>query len=121
MASVVIPIGVTCLGIVVGWMVRYFIRRFTKFGPGVLSSLLSIILGGAVLKFLSVDNVTIWFYPIGLFVGFVAYQVIVMTLIKGDVAVVDAAPKDHAPKNHGKDVFKHFPADEPRFLIKPPK
>ena len=115
MASVVIPIGVTCLGIVVGWMVRYFIRRFTKFGPGALSSVLSIILGGAVLKFLSVDNVTIWFYPIGLLVGFVAYQVIVMMLIKGD----GAASVDVAPKKGVKDALKHFPADEPRFLIKP--
>jgi hypothetical protein len=36
-------------------------------------------------------------------------------LIKGD----GAASVDAAPKKGVKDALKHFPADEPRFLIKP--
>ncbi len=71
-------IGATCLGAVVGWLVRYFIRRFSTFGPMVLGSVLSIILGGAVIRFLEADRTVWWFYPIGLFVGFAIYQIIVM-------------------------------------------
>lgn len=109
MPHIVVPIGVTCLGVVVGWLVRYFIRRFKKFAPGVLSSLLSIILGGAVLKFLAVDNVTIWYYPIGLLAGFVAYQVIVMYLLR-DTGSSGGAKGSLADR---------FRPDEPRYIIKP--
>jgi glycopeptide antibiotics resistance protein len=80
MTTIVPAIGTTCLGIVIGWLVRYFIRRFKKFSPSILSSVITIILGGAALKFLSVDKSTLWFYPIGLLIGFVVYQVIVMFL-----------------------------------------
>jgi hypothetical protein len=79
----IVSIGVTCLGVVIGWLVRYFIRRFKTFGPGALSSVVSILLGGTVAKFLTVDKTTIWFYPVGLLVGFVAYQVIGMILLRG--------------------------------------
>jgi hypothetical protein len=69
--------GATCLGAVIGWLVRYFIRRFDRFGPAALGSVISIILGGAAVKFLEADRSVWWFYPIGLFVGFVIYQLIV--------------------------------------------
>jgi hypothetical protein len=78
MTNLVPAIGASCLGAVVGWLVRYFIRRFEKFGPGVLSSVITIMLGGAAVKFLAADPTVLWFYPIGLFVGFVIYQIIVM-------------------------------------------
>ena len=115
MAHIVVPVGVTCLGIVVGWLVRYFIRRFKSFGVGGLGSLLSIVVGGAVLKFLSVDNVTIWYYPIGLFVGFVIYQVIVMFLIHGDGTHSGGGNSSSEPRFMISDIA------EPRYLVKPPK
>ena len=70
-------IGATSLGVVIGWLVRYFIRRFDTFGPTILGSVISIALGGAVLKFLEADKSVWWFYPIGLLVGFIIYQIIV--------------------------------------------
>src|SRR4051812_13252283 len=78
MPNVIPAIGATCLGIVVGWLVRYFIRRFDKFTPSVFGSLISILLGSAVMKVLTADKMTWWFYPIGLLLGFIAYQVIAM-------------------------------------------
>ena len=72
--TIIGSIGATCLGIVIGWLVRYFIRRFTRFTPMVLGSVLSIVLGGAVLKFLAADK-SLWaFYPTGLLLGFVLYH-----------------------------------------------
>jgi uncharacterized membrane protein YfcA len=68
--------GATSLGIVIGWLVRYFIRRFDKFGPMVLGSLVSIIFGGAAIKFLEADTSVWWFYPIGLLLGFVIYHIV---------------------------------------------
>jgi hypothetical protein len=75
-------IGGTSLGIVVGWLVRYFIRRFSTFGPAVLSSVLMMVFGGAVIKFLGEDKNAWWFYPIGLLIGFTIYQIIVMVLLR---------------------------------------
>ena len=75
--SYIPAIGATCLGAVVGWLVRYFIRRFDKFGPAALGSVISIVLGGAVIKFLEADRSVWWFYPIGLVVGMGIYQLIV--------------------------------------------
>jgi predicted membrane channel-forming protein YqfA (hemolysin III family) len=73
--SIIPAIGSTSLGIVIGWLVRYFIRRFTTFTPMVFGSLVSIILGGAALKFLDADKTVWWFYPIGLLLGFIIYHV----------------------------------------------
>jgi hypothetical protein len=56
-------IGAICLGIVIGWLVRYFIRRFDKFNPQVLGSVISIVAGGAVVRFLEADPKVWWFYP----------------------------------------------------------
>lgn len=69
-------VGATSLGIVIGWLVRYFIRRFDKFGPMVLGSLLSIVLGGTAITFLETDKTVWWFYPIGLLLGFVIYHIV---------------------------------------------
>ena len=76
--KIIAAIGATCLGIVIGWLVRYFIRRLNKFSPMVLGSLVSIVLGGAVIKFLEADKTVWWFYPIGLFLGFVIYHLVVV-------------------------------------------
>jgi uncharacterized membrane protein len=72
--SIVAAAGATSLGAVIGWLVRYFIRRLNRFGPVVLGSVVSVILGGAVIKFLEADRSVWWFYPIGLAVGLVVYH-----------------------------------------------
>jgi hypothetical protein len=71
-------IGSTCLGVVVGWLVRYFLFRFEKFNVQILGSTISILTGGVIIVFFnSVDpnKEVIWFYPIGLLIGFVIYSV----------------------------------------------
>ena|ERR1035437_1004493 len=73
--SLVSALGATSLGIVVGWLVRYFIRRFEKFTPAALTTVIGVVAGGAAVKFLSVDLTVCWFYPIGLLVGFVVYHI----------------------------------------------
>ena len=67
-------LGTTCTGIVVGWLIRYFIRRFDNYSPKVITSVISVIFGGVIIKFVETDNSTFWFYPIGLFVGFIFYS-----------------------------------------------
>ena len=70
-------IGIFCLGTVIGWLVRYFIRRFHSFGPQALGTTISIFSGGGVVKLLKSSEVhqsLVWLYPIGLFVGFVLYS-----------------------------------------------
>jgi NhaP-type Na+/H+ or K+/H+ antiporter len=69
-------IGSLCLGIVVGWLVRYFIRRFKTYSPSILGSLLTVFLGGSILKLVSTGQDTFWFYSIGIFCGFVIYSLI---------------------------------------------
>src|ERR1051325_549006 len=75
-------IGAACLGIVIGWLVRFFIRRFDKFNPQVLGSVISIVAGGAVVRFLETDSTVWWFYPIGLFLGFVLYTAVAVVVSK---------------------------------------
>ena len=72
--SVVAVIGALCLGIIIGWLVRELVPRFKNVSVKVLSAVVSVVIGGVVLAFLSraSDDTTIWFYPIGLIVGFAA-------------------------------------------------
>jgi len=97
MTNIVPAIGSTSLGIVIGWLVRYFIRRFDKFGPAVLGSVISILLGGAVIKFLEVDKSVWWFYPIGLLAGFIIYQIIVMVTVFGGGSKPASPPRFDDP------------------------
>ncbi len=69
-------VGSLSVGIVVGWLVRFFIRRFKKFGPAALSAVVSVLLGGTVVKFLEADRSVIWYYPIGLLAGFIIYTIV---------------------------------------------
>lgn len=70
-------LGSLSLGIIIGWLIRYFIRRFKKFTPKILGALISVIFGGAIIKFLSFDKSVWWFYPIGLLIGFIIYTITV--------------------------------------------
>jgi hypothetical protein len=80
--NIIPAFGATCLGIVIGWLVRYFIRRFDKFNPQVLGSVISIVAGGAVVRFIGADPNVWWFYPIGLFAGFVLYTLVAILVAK---------------------------------------
>jgi hypothetical protein len=92
----IVPIvGALSLGIVVGWLVRYFLRRFEKFTPQALGSVITIIVGGAVVKFLEVEKTVWWFYPIGLLVGFILYSIIALWAI-GDSKVYIRPNSDEA-------------------------
>src|SRR5437764_834795 len=82
MSHTVAVIGATCLGMVIGWLVRYFIRRFDNWAASSLSSVVSIIAGGAVIEFMAADKAVWWFYPKGLFLGFAIYQIIVMWIMR---------------------------------------
>ncbi|MBI4521938.1 MAG: hypothetical protein HY701_13960 [Gemmatimonadetes bacterium] len=77
-------VGAFALGIVIGWLVRYFVRRFSTFTPQVLGTVVSIMLGGAVVKFLEADKVVWWFYPIGLLAGFIIYTALAIWLLTRD-------------------------------------
>lgn len=104
MANIVPAVGSTSLGVVMGFLVRYFIRRFDTFAPGVLSSVISIVLGGAVIKFLGADKNVWWFYPIGLLLGFVAYQIIATVHTSG------------GSRGGAIDVSKIFNKNDPRYM-----
>jgi hypothetical protein len=72
-------IGSTCLGIVVGWLVRYFLFRFKEFNVQVLGSTLSLIAGGVVIGLFNMidpSKTVIWFYPIGVLIGITVYSII---------------------------------------------
>jgi hypothetical protein len=69
-------LGSTCMGLVIGWLIRYFIRRFKSFNTKALGSVVSIIAGGAIVHFLQADSTARWFYPIGLALGFIVYSLI---------------------------------------------
>jgi len=73
MQSIIPAIGSTSLGIVVGFLVRYFIRRFSKCTPAALGSIISIAVGVTAVKFLAETPTVWWFYPIGLLIGFALY------------------------------------------------
>ena len=76
--NVVPALGSLSLGIVIGWLVRYFIRRFKRFTPATLTTVISIMAGGAAVKFLQADKTVLWFYPVGLLLGFCIYTVLAL-------------------------------------------
>lgn len=74
-------LGSFCFGVVLGWLVRYFIKRFKSFTPKTLSSIVSVMSGGVVIRFLGAGEFAWWFYPIGLLAGFVLYSVLALWAI----------------------------------------
>ncbi len=68
--------GSFCLGAVVGWLIRYFLRRLRSFSSKALGTVVSLIVGLApgIVFIGSTDYV--WTYFIGVALGFVVYHVI---------------------------------------------
>lgn len=54
---------------------RYFLFRFQSFTPQILGSCISLLVGGAAIKFLEADKTVWWFYPTGVLIGFIVYSV----------------------------------------------
>ena len=71
--NIVEATGSLCLGIVVGWLVRFFIRRFKS--PLLLPSII-IFLGGNVVTIVGNELNLLWFYSIGIFLGLVIYTLL---------------------------------------------
>ena len=90
-------LGAACLGIVIGWLARYFLTRFRSFTPKIMASVVSILVGGAAVEFLSMGTGggpnTVWFYPIGLLVGFVVYTIVAVIAIRHEEAVAKPSGK----------------------------
>lgn len=59
-------------------MTRFVVRRFKTFGPKTLTSVIGVLTGGAAIKFIDAgkDKDVWWFYPIGLFLGFLVYTLV---------------------------------------------
>jgi|ERR1700739_226267 len=74
--STVSVVGSTSFGLVIGWLVRFFLYRMKSFNPKVLSSIVSVIAGGAAIKLFAHNSDLVWWYTIGLFLGFVVYSVV---------------------------------------------
>lgn len=74
--GIIEPIGVTCLGVVVGFLVRYFVYRYERFAPKALGTTVSVLAGGSVAKFLTSSDTGFWFYPIGVLVGIIVWTVL---------------------------------------------
>lgn len=74
--------GALSIGAVVGYVLRYFMRRFKTFTPKGLVTVLGALGGGALFKFLAKSPGAPWWYFIGILAGFVAYTLI--ALARGD-------------------------------------
>src|ERR1017187_10719156 len=70
--------GSFCLGTVMGWLVRFFLHRFSAFNVKVFGSVVSVLAGGVVIRAMGVIDpfYGITGYPVGLLVGVLAYPLI---------------------------------------------
>lgn len=77
MNTYVPAIGMTCLGFFMAYISMYFVVRLKQHTVVGLSGVVGVLLGGVVGKLFlansSVAPAVIWWYPIGLFVGLVAW------------------------------------------------
>ncbi len=115
--ALVPALGSLSLGIVVGWLVRFFLRRFRTFTPKTLGTVVTILVGGAVVRFLSADTLVWWWYPIGLLVGFVAYTLLALWALglprsPGDSDELPSprpGPRPHNGGTYNGVLFDHQP------------
>ena len=70
------------------WLVFYFIVRFQQFTIEILGGIMAVIFGGLILYFIQLSNKkNVWNYPIGLFIGFIAFQFVVASGMFGPLLV----------------------------------
>ena len=68
-------LGSLVTGVLVIWIVLIFMRRFKTYDAKGLATVIGAIFGGAVFTYLMAnDRTALWIYPVGLFLGFVAFQ-----------------------------------------------
>jgi len=68
-------LGSLVTGVLVIWIVLIFMRRFRTYDAKGLATVIAAIFGGAVFTYLVAnDRTALWIYPVGLFLGFVAFQ-----------------------------------------------
>lgn len=83
--------GSMCLGVVIGWLIRYFLARFTEFNVRIFTSIVSVLCGGAIIKmFPDPYQYAGWFYPIGLLLGVILYPLI--SILDRRLAVPEQRP-----------------------------
>jgi len=75
---IIVILGALCLGIVIGWLCRYFLNRLKVYTIQSMASIVTILIGGTVTKFLNSDPWSLgnYFYPVGLLIGVLAYPLI---------------------------------------------
>lgn len=70
-------IGMSCLGFVIAYLCMYFVVRLKEHTVAGLSGVAGVLVGGVVGKFLTANTSagpdSIWWYPIGLLIGLVAW------------------------------------------------
>jgi F0F1-type ATP synthase assembly protein I len=72
-------LGAACLGVVLGWLLRYFLDRIEKLNMKMFASLVSVLCGGVVFKmFPDPFRYAGWFYPMGLLLGILLYPFLTM-------------------------------------------
>jgi hypothetical protein len=87
------PLGIFLTGFIVMWLVFYFIVRFQQFTIEILGGIMLVIFGGLILHFIQLSNKkNVWNYPIGLFIGFIAFQVIASGVLPFGITMGSPAP-----------------------------
>lgn len=75
--------GAACLGIVVGWLIRYAWRRIKRFSIRTLAATIPIIIGGALSRPTPFGNDDVlWIYVLGLFTGMLIYSIVGVVAIR---------------------------------------
>lgn len=85
--------GSLALGVLVGFLLRFFLRRFKSFTPRGFSTVLTAIAGGAAVKLLSDAPGAVSWYFIGLLGGFVMYSFLLYRAGEGYMIY----PRDRGP------------------------
>jgi hypothetical protein len=82
-----------------------------------LGTIISIIAGGAVIKFLEAERSVWWFYPIGLLAGFAIYTVLALWALgtpSSNTRYPDSSSKRKSSNGTGKSPYEGV-------LFEPPK
>lgn len=98
--STVEILGSLSVGIVVGYVVRYFIRRLEKFTVQALSGVVIVLLGGAAVQFFGDNRELLFVYAIGLFLGFIVLYTAIYVLFGGTVLASPEGITSEPEQNH---------------------